>query len=698
MFFTIDTRKGSALIIAMIMSIVIISLSSSAILMAVTEQRYTYNQSNKLKSRYAAEAGLAEGVKFIKDQCLLANLNYLQIDLVLDPSRVISPEERAEKVITIYNEDYIKVFYQKNLEAAVTVGEFQSLYNLGQYSAGTRILGPDDISTGKDMTGNNINSVRYVLLTSVGQFPKSGVDQKSTTFKVVYEVSTDVSKIFDYSYFINNWGWWFGDSIHCKGNARSNGSFSMSDDTKDYRPILQGRPRFENSIGIDLIGYIDDNLDGKADGQDGGMYAWNEILGRPKDGYKPANLYAGLMGQNQSPPVPQVPMPNLNNISYYESIAREKNGSIEILDLAAGTSQVIFNDGVWGDNEPNGKKHLYLEGSAQKPIKVNGVVVIQGDLVIRGYITGRGSIYCARNAYLPQRLLYKNPPVNTKGTLSQYREAKSGKETDREEWRSANVGKDLVGLFAKENIVLGDFTNDEWQNEVNKSLVDSRNKNEEDLGLDQIPGTGDVGEDNTTWDVERDAAGNVIPGSGEDYDGDGIQDRRTLQEDFYLQTGSFYYGHPDWGGNIPSKADSYRSVTYWDNNTMGTSSDRPMTLSVAQNPNPHVKYSLFPQVDAILYTNHFLAGYVQNQYLNEYFGLVNGENYTVDNTKKTTSLYSGQIVFNGSIISRNDGIYYTANKLLFNHDDRLTAETGETLGMVIPRVWKELQPISMTVE
>lgn len=324
MFFTIDTRKGSALIIAMIMSIVIISLSSSAILMAVTEQRYTYTQSNKLKSRYAAEAGLAEGVKFIKDQCLLANLNYLQIDLVLDPSRVISPEERAEKVITIYNEDYIKVFYQKNLEAAVTVGEFQSLYNLGQYSAGTRILGPDDISTGKDMTGNNINSVRYVLLTSVGQFPKSGVDQKSTTFKVVYEVSTDVSKIFDYSYFINNWGWWFGDSIHCKGNARSNGSFSMSDDTKDYRPILQGRPRFENSIGIDLIGYIDDNLDGKADGQDGGMYAWNEILGRPKDGYKPANLYAGLMGQNQSPPVPQVPMPNLNNISYYESIAREK--------------------------------------------------------------------------------------------------------------------------------------------------------------------------------------------------------------------------------------------------------------------------------------------------------------------------------------------------------------------------------------
>jgi len=58
-----DTRRGSALIIAMIMSIIIISLSSSAIFMAVNEQTYTYGQSNKLKSRYIAEAGLAEGVK-----------------------------------------------------------------------------------------------------------------------------------------------------------------------------------------------------------------------------------------------------------------------------------------------------------------------------------------------------------------------------------------------------------------------------------------------------------------------------------------------------------------------------------------------------------------------------------------------------------------------------------------------------------
>lgn len=696
-----DTRRGSALIVAMVMSIVIISLSSSAILMAITEQRYTYSQSNKLKSRYAAEAGLAEGVKYVKEQCLLANLNYLQIDVIMDPSRIITPEERAEKVISIQNQDYIRVLSDKSLNASITVGNFQGTQSTGKYTIGSRILGPTEISTGKDMTGNDLNSVRYILVTSVGQFPESGPNPKITTFKVVYEISTDVSKIFDYSYFINNWGWWFGDSIHCKGNARSNGTFSMTDSVKAYRPILQGRPRFESSNGIDLIGYLDDNFNANDNSQarDGGMYAWNQIIGTPRDGYGPSNLHSGLMGKNVgSPAASQVPMPNLTNLSYYESVAKNAGGSIEILDIGTGTSEVIFNDGVWGDNEANNKKHLYLEGTLQKPIKVNGVVVIRGDLIIRGYITGQGSIYCARNVYLPQRLLYKNPPTNVQGTLSAYREAKSAKEADREAWRSKNTSKDLVGLFARENIVLGDFTNGDWQDEVDKSLEDLRNNDEENLGLDQIPDTGDVGENNQEWDVERDAAGNVIPGSGEDYDGDGIKDKRTTKEDFNLEAGSFYYGHIDWGGNIPANADSFKSVTYWDNRTIGTPNDGPITISATQNPNPASNLSLIPQIDGILYTNHFLAGYIRNQYLDANSNLINGENYTLDNSRKSSSGSSGEILFYGSIISRNDGIHYTAKKLMFNHDDRLTAETGANLGMVIPRVWKELVPISMTIE
>jgi len=92
-----DTRRGSALIIAMIMSIIIICLSSSAIFMAVNEQTYTYGQSNKLKSRYIAEAGLAEGVKCVETQYLLTNyLNFSEIDILLNPANV-SEAERAQK-------------------------------------------------------------------------------------------------------------------------------------------------------------------------------------------------------------------------------------------------------------------------------------------------------------------------------------------------------------------------------------------------------------------------------------------------------------------------------------------------------------------------------------------------------------------------------------------------------------------------
>ncbi len=169
-----DTRRGSALIIAMIMSIIIISLSSSAIFMAVNEQTYTYGQSNKLKSRYIAEAGLAEGVKCVETQYLLTNyLNFSEIDILLNPANV-SEAERAQKIVNIKGKDYLRVL-------KVISGETQSYvesksFQSGKYTIGSRLGNDISAMSGDDTTGNMITSCRYILLTSVGQFPETGTN------------------------------------------------------------------------------------------------------------------------------------------------------------------------------------------------------------------------------------------------------------------------------------------------------------------------------------------------------------------------------------------------------------------------------------------------------------------------------------------------------------------------------------------
>ena len=48
--------------------------------------------------------------------------------------------------------------------------------------------------------------------------------------------------MFDYGYFINNWGWFYGNTIECYGNARSNGQF----DVHGYSPTVTGQPVYDD--------------------------------------------------------------------------------------------------------------------------------------------------------------------------------------------------------------------------------------------------------------------------------------------------------------------------------------------------------------------------------------------------------------------------------------------------------------------
>lgn len=624
--------QGGALILAMVASVVIVGFAGSAIALAHYSQKYTYLESDRMKARYVAESGLARAVKYMNSSFTKNELTYTAVDNLGNKNLFT-----REPLNATYDGKTVKI---------------------GEYTVQVKVLTPADIvvPAGKDITGNGSNSCRYISVVSTGFVPEGDPKKAKAkvTIRATYEMATSVSHVFDYSYFINNWGWFYGSSITSYGNVRSNGTFSFQSG-----PTIRSKPRFESSDGTDLIGYIDDNGDGKENNQDGGVYAWDAISGLPNNQWKP-DLYAGARGQNTTPYVPQEPMPNLYNFALYEAMSQAQGSYVKI-----GNTTIC--DGIWGDNETS--QNLYLEGTYENPITIKGTIVVRGNLIIRGYVSGQGVFYSGRNIYIPQRVIYKSG-------LSE-KMPSTNSEASRENWREKNVDMDMLGLFAREHIVLSDMTNDTWKSQVQSYMNNSMNISKEDSGLDLIPNTGDTGENDGKFTIELDPQGNPIPGSGEDIDGDGKYDGQVVQSEFSL-TGSnsnFTTGISGWGGNIPTGVTKYSDLTYWNETT-----DNPGLSSNSS------KSQNFPQVDGVLYTNHYIVGYFFNT----------SYNYQKDGRKHTNN--TKMVEFSGSLISRNESLIFSSNGVNFYHDERLTAEDGTRYGLVLPRIWKPLTLVSTAIE
>jgi hypothetical protein len=239
---------------------------------------------------------------------------------------------------------------------------------------------------------------------------------------------------------------------------------------------------------------------------------------------------------------PAAPIPRLWDLARYEALARAQRGEIRI-----GNERVC--NAVHGD-EPGESGNLFLRGTAAAPIEVRGVVVARGNLIVTGQVIGSGAIYCGRNLYVPGGLSYGNP------------------------------GSDLVGLFARENLVVGDHLQSGWRSWASAWLQNAPAAAPEDAGEDQLPGTRDGadGVPNTADDdlLEGDGQfttlvytpadegqglippgrkpGDRVPGSGEDVDGDGTFDPAITLEDLDFDAP---LTDTRWGGNIPPGGVAY---------------------------------------------------------------------------------------------------------------------------------------------
>ena len=274
--------------------------------------------------------------------------------------------------------------------------------------------------------------------------------------------------VFDYVYFINNWGWFYGDTINANGDIRSNGNFSFR-----YDPSVNGDAYAADTIiGGGAIGGI------AGDTNDEGSY--------PRQHHE----------------VDPLPMPNLKNLDIYEDMAISQDASISVGDT-------VLVNGVYGDEEGE-SGNIVLIGTAENPIVVHGPNVIRGDVIIKGVVTGQGTIYSGRNVYIAGNVTYKNsvpvPDIDY--------EHDTQEEIDQkiDDWYEENKSDDLVAYAARESIFWGDYTNTtSWKSNCYDDYL--KYWGNEDAGVDGIPGTDDEYEDDGTWQEEY-----------EDIDGDGEQD------------------------------------------------------------------------------------------------------------------------------------------------------------------------------
>lgn len=652
----VDLRQGSALIIAIITSIIIIALSSSAIMMATTEQRFTYMQAYKLKSRYMAEAGLCEALSFIeKDYMGPKNQGFttMEDNIKSDSSTLI---------------DYKTVTANGGIA--------------GQYKVATRLFGSKE---GDPTEYSKTSNDRYILISAYGYYPdKDHPRMKMTVFNTVYKASTVRSKSFEYAYFIHNWGWLFNNKLYVHGNTRTNGTLDIG----AYSPKIIGRTRY-----ADIVAKDDGSMELKNPVDSGGLYAWNNITGNPDPSYGPAGLFAGLRGNNPSVAVEKITMPTLADLDPYIAIAKVKDlGNPELNTIQIGGTTPFYCDGVWGDNS-NEKQHLYLEGTYDNPIKINGTVVVKGDLILRGYIEGQGTIYCGRNIYLPQRLLYKNPP-NIGGREATVGSTEEQTRQNRQSWVMANKNKDMVTLFASENILIGNVTAGAWKSVIDPWLNSENNKTAEDAGEDGVHNTDDPGEDDHVWTPLKDGNNEPIAGTGEDTDGDGEQDYQIEFKDLQPKVpfsipASQNWQDSSWGGNIPASTRNFTDLTYW--NSASTYPDPANPAQTIKPGSPAVRGNTLtdtgiPQIDGVLFSAHVLGGSFANK-----FGL----QYNYDAANKNMVPWQGQTWFYGSMICQNEALVDNCpNGVHYVYDDRLL--TGN--GLTIPKVWNSLELITMTIE
>jgi hypothetical protein len=378
------------------------------------------------------------------------------------------------------------------------------LPGVGKYTAGIIAVSEPDSFT------------RVLTVRSVGWQDNNDNDEldeneprKVIDIRATYQLAR--SQVFDYAYFVNNYGWMDGfdpNELIVNGDMRANGNFefrngfptvngsifasmnekltpasagllntppvkwatstyrtnananptNVADNQRRWRqgydPAVHGaRGTAQYEQWRDLIfdseaQIVNNRVAGAVAADAAGTRSWQRTTGS-------ATLSTQVLDPN---PTEEVIMPDLSDLTFYQNLSNTwRNNKATFAD---GTANPNFNQGafveVW-DATLNGGAGAYrrldtngvitgsavLVGTSTRPIRIHGPVTVTQDAVIKGHVTGQGTLYTGRNVHVVGSVRYVNRP-NFRGT----------NPTTLDQ---ANEKADMLALAARGSVMMGNI-------------------------------------------------------------------------------------------------------------------------------------------------------------------------------------------------------------------------------------------------
>ena len=441
----------------------------------------------------------------------------------------------------------------------------------------------------------------------------------SVTLAERVSFGVDRSKVFDYAYFVNNYGWFEGSTITANGAVRANGDMSLSQSPKVNGDVFAARNDELNVPGDIKNGTgTMDNKNTYRSTQYGTANRSRPLQVTHDDGgynapatVTSADLTARLHGNLRE----GLDMPWISGLNEYIEYGKElkstlsQGGTYYINNANSGDSNYGYYQGTGPSGDPTlpDNHALALEGTQANPIRINGPVVVSNDVVIKGYVTGQGTIYSSRNIHILGDIKYVNPPNWAN------KEAASG---------NGNSSKDLLCLAAKGNIVMGDCTSSSWLDTTLKKVLTQQ---------PYVQPYGCAQADDGSWidgDIGYPRAGKTV-----------FEGNYTAADGGYKVTQEAVY-RQEWNGR--------RWQNVLDHYEYKSASGRRYYDSVVPPNEISSRASTITQIDAVLYNNHGIFGRL------------------------------GQCTINGSLVCRNEGMIFSG-KLFLNWDYRLYSGSPENV-------------------
>ncbi len=311
-----------------------------------------------------------------------------------------------------------------------------------------------------------------------------------------FDLTLSRSAVFDYAYFVNNYGWMYGfsgEQLVMNGDARSNGDFEfrygsggppvingsiIASPNERLTPAAQGRIILPNGNQVPRqwsnAEYLQRSLldpwmrpayNSAVHGAFGSatFNLWRDYLyhanAQMVDGSPFGAVLADVTGTRNfsnryldNRPTSELVLPDLSDLNFYINLSRSwrnpkatfsdglpnpnynQPARIEVWDPQQGRYVRVDTNGVI-----NGS--IALIGYRNRPIRIHGPITVTQDVVIRGYIEGQGTIYAGRNVHIVGDIIYKNPPDFRGNILNQV--------------LARNERADALGLAARGSIIMG---------------------------------------------------------------------------------------------------------------------------------------------------------------------------------------------------------------------------------------------------